>query len=158
MSGWPLDGIDPAAFGAALSQLPPTHELVAAARAAVDLADARHDDQTALADAGRAAGADCRGLAAHHQATRTALNARAAIDGPERLAKFEAPPERDHPPPAGDPAATAAAVDMARAWAEDHAAALDARQAELAQWHADQAAEHADVPEQATAPDIERIR
>lgn len=165
MSEWPLDGIDPVAFGAALSQLPPTHELVAAARAAVDISDSRHDDARALAAAGREVSAECRGLSTEVTMTRAALAARAAIDGPARLARFDAPPARDPVEPARDPAGTAAAVNMARDWANDHAAALDARQHELSQWHADQAVTErttastdATVPEQAGAPAMERIR
>lgn len=156
----PLHGLDPAAFAAALSQLPPTHELVAAARAAVDVADARAADRAAIADATREARAECQGVAMNHSLTRAALAGRAEVDGPSRLERFDAPAERDPAPAASDPAATAAAVAMARDWAADAADVHDARAAELARWHADDQAarDAADVPEQAAAPELERAR
>jgi len=161
----PLDGLDPVAFAAALSQLPPTHELVAAARAAVDVADGRAANRAALSDAAHDLSAECRGAAMATTMTRATLAARADIDGPARVERFDrALTERDKPPPASDPAGTAAAVGMAREWADDHAAAHDARQEELTRWHADDqrtdpaAGRAAEVPEQAGEPAMERVR
>lgn len=156
MTRHPLGGLDPVELATALSQLPPTHELVAAARAAVDIADARAADRAALADAARDASADCQGYAMQRSLTRAALVARADLDGDrgtERVARFDDATRPPTPPPApANPDRTAAAVAMARAWADEHAAAHDARAQDLARWHDDRARDTAAVPEQSRGP------
>lgn len=149
-----LEGLDPVALGAALSVLPPTHPLVAAARAAVDLADMRDDQRRALWEASKDVAAACAQTGATQAGNTLQMwKARAETDGPEsraaeKAAELASPllPEPREPAGAELSAATAAAVAMARQWIADREAdeADLERRALEARWvAADRAAEAA---------------
>lgn len=124
-----LEKVDPVELAEALSKLPPTHQLVAAARAAVDVSDARWDRDHAMAEASRdvASGWSADGGATDAQRMWAG---RAEVDGPdsraaEKSAELSRPPTRDEPAQrtynAGEQS-TADAVRWARQWAADRAA------------------------------------
>lgn len=152
-----VDDLDPVELGVALSKLPPTHALVAAARAAVDVAELRaeqqRDDAEASKDMSRAWAE--AGIADELRGRERTWRARAEFDGAGRATdEARAVVERlDGPlPPLPEPrtpagaelrAETAAAVAMARQWLADqaaHEADLE-RRAQEARWVA---ADHAE--------------
>jgi hypothetical protein len=136
-----LDAIDPVELAAALSQLPPTHALVAAARAAADVADSRREHQLEQRAAAKnvAADTDWSRVAMEHTLAHRMWEARAAADGPDSAAAhvaaqvYAAPAVPQPRPPCSSQRETAIAVQWARQWAADRAAdeaELDARVAE----------------------------
>lgn len=140
-----LRELDPVEFAVALSRLGATHVLVAAARAAVDVADAHRDRQLAERDAAKdvAGSTDWAAVATARVHTQRMWEARAAADGPDsaaaRVAKqmtdatVPAPREPSDAPRSTD---TAVAVQWARQWAADRAQdeADRERSTELHRW------------------------
>lgn len=128
-----LDDLDAVALGVALSRLPSDHVLLVAARAAVDIADARQDRARAMSEASSDVSAAAgRDLAERQQDAAAMWKARADAEGPdsraaEKAREFSEAPPRD---PAGSEldTGTASAVAEARAWAEARNAELAERQ------------------------------
>lgn len=139
-----LDGVDPVSFAVALSQLPPTHPLVAAARAAVDVAKGRHERQQATTEAAHdiAAATRRQDLAGSYLDTVTMWKARAEVDGPSsrsaaKAAEVQQAPVPDPRPPAGSErrAETAALVAEARAFVAAQEIAAEERLHDVMEHH-----------------------
>lgn len=112
-----LDDIDPIELAEALSRRPPTDALVAAARAAVDVSDARWERDHAMAEAGSDV------AAARPQTDRDArqmYDARAETDGPgSRSAEKAAELSRPVQPEEREPYESSRIAEEAREWADN---------------------------------------
>lgn len=116
-----LDDVDPVTLAEWLSRRPPTDAYVAAARAAVDVSEARWDRDHALAEAGTDVASGARGV---DRDARQMWEARAETDGPDSRAAAKAEelahsPGREPGPGAAYDDTTQAVIDEARRWAAD---------------------------------------
>lgn len=128
-----LDDLDPAALGAALSQLPPAHPLVCAARAAAEVADGRADYERAMVEASEDVAREVAGddLGGRYRDAQTMWRGRAEVDGPDSYAARQASemeafvPEPRPPVGAEYDPVTASMVAEAKAWAAAQDAAAE---------------------------------
>lgn len=129
-----LAGLDPVELAVALSQRPPTDALVAAARLAVEQADARWERDRALGDAAKDA---CRAMKDEGRSLpdpreeRRVWEARAQVDGSDSYAARKAAGYSE----LDDPERAAAVAERQREWARHEAEMVD-RANRLAEYRA----------------------
>ena len=154
-----LDAIDPVELAAALSRRPPTDALVAAARAAVDVSDARWERDHAMAEAGTDV------AAARPVTDRDAQqmwHARARTDGAdsraaEKATELATPLERETP----EPYESSRIAEEAREWADNRRRDQEDRDRDAEDARASQAAydaEHMALWERAAEDDDADVR